>query len=94
MGQLLQEHAPGHFHFEHAAAKGAGAGLGRDVRPGRDCPCVFQPQPVLLAAPAAGGKQPAEDFADRLRSAGFDDPSVESNGDRFRFRARSPLSAS
>ena len=33
-------------------------------------------------------------FVERLRSAGFDDPSVESNGDRFRFRARSPLSAS
>jgi SAM-dependent methyltransferase len=28
-------------------------------------------------------------FADRLRSAGFVDPSVDSNGDRFRFRARS-----
>jgi ubiquinone/menaquinone biosynthesis C-methylase UbiE len=28
-------------------------------------------------------------FADRLRSTGFDDPVVESNGDRFRFRARS-----
>ncbi len=28
-------------------------------------------------------------FADRLRSAGFDDPVVDSNGDRFRFRARS-----
>jgi SAM-dependent methyltransferase len=28
-------------------------------------------------------------FADRLRSAGFIDPSVDSNGDRFRFRARS-----
>jgi SAM-dependent methyltransferase len=28
-------------------------------------------------------------FADRLRWAGFDDPVVESNGDRFRFRARS-----
>jgi SAM-dependent methyltransferase len=30
-----------------------------------------------------------EDFVDRLRSAGFDDPVVDSNGDRFRFRARS-----
>jgi len=28
-------------------------------------------------------------FADRLRSAGFRDPVVDSNGDRFRFRARS-----
>jgi SAM-dependent methyltransferase len=28
-------------------------------------------------------------FADRLRSAGFVDPLVDSNGDRFRFRARS-----
>ena len=28
-------------------------------------------------------------FADRLRSAGFADPVVDSNGDRFRFRARS-----
>src|SRR5689334_11534120 len=28
-------------------------------------------------------------FADRLRTAGFLDPVVESNGDRFRFRARS-----
>jgi SAM-dependent methyltransferase len=30
-----------------------------------------------------------EGFADRLRSAGFDEPVVESDGDRFRFRARS-----
>jgi SAM-dependent methyltransferase len=28
-------------------------------------------------------------FADRLRGAGFVDPMVDSNGDRFRFRARS-----
>jgi ubiquinone/menaquinone biosynthesis C-methylase UbiE len=28
-------------------------------------------------------------LADRLRSAGFADPVVDSNGDRFRFRARS-----
>ncbi len=27
-------------------------------------------------------------FADRLRSAGFDDPVVDSTGDRFRFRGR------
>jgi hypothetical protein len=31
----------------------------------------------------------APDIADRLRSAGFVDPLVDSNGDRFRFRARS-----
>ena len=31
------------------------------------------------------------DFADRLLSAGFVDPLVDSNGDRFRFRARSGL---
>jgi len=31
-----------------------------------------------------------EGFADRLRSAGFADPTVDSNGDRFRFRARTP----
>jgi SAM-dependent methyltransferase len=30
-------------------------------------------------------------FADRLRSAGFVAPVVDSNGDRFRFRARSPV---
>ena len=30
-------------------------------------------------------------FADRLRSAGFVDVLVDSNGDRFRFRARSPV---
>jgi ubiquinone/menaquinone biosynthesis C-methylase UbiE len=28
-------------------------------------------------------------FVDRLQRAGFDDPVVDSNGDRFRFRARS-----
>jgi SAM-dependent methyltransferase len=33
-------------------------------------------------------------FADRLRSAGFVETLVDSNGDRFRFRARSPVSAS
>jgi SAM-dependent methyltransferase len=31
-------------------------------------------------------------FADRLRSAGFVDPLVDSNGDRFRFRARTSAS--
>jgi SAM-dependent methyltransferase len=30
-------------------------------------------------------------FADRLRAAGFAEPVVDSNGDRFRFRARSPV---
>src|SRR5262249_24495552 len=65
---FLQEHRVLHLDLQHPAADAPDPRLLLQLRADRLRPRRLQRQPVVLAAPAAGREEPAEDVGDVLRS--------------------------